>query len=802
MTYKRLLGLTMAMVVVAVLVGSVGAGAARTPAKPALNLSTNGKVSEYLRSLGISPRGVVIQRGVRNYAGPRCPGKSWTCTASHRVVQIARHMGKNRFRCTAARCMVVQVTKSLLAASTAKCVRTTGITQSCSITQNGTGPNTAIVYMNATKTSGLTQNASQVANVVQTATATSGGVFNRACVSQTSTINGSTVAKKGVPVTVTLDVHQSIAITQNSHVGGNTVENAKAAEGGSCAGGALTQSHVIGSNANGTSSITQNENTNGSGPNALLDIAQNQGLGFFGSASGTNTAPFSQTSTLVAGASGGTVTTPGPVHQTQGTETGGIQATVKQFSKDPSTIDPDQVEKQCARALTTGPLPASVDECLSAPKSVLPQGWTQVQFGPAYLWNSRGDRGSRGRAFHLLRKGGCCSSQGDDPASTFVVNQSSTQNSDNENPDTGDQELTQSNVIQGDCATAGNCTVTQDTFVNSATATSHSEASGQSVSSESNCSESTCTTSPPVSITPTGVSIPGTDVGEFGDGGMRGTGTGSISVSGVTGQVTHALLYWHGPTNSADPASNATVGFSGASVTGTNIGSASDNNWGFQNSQSYRADVTWLVGGNGTYPLSNFLKANADINGVALIVFFDDGNSSNDRTVVAWNGNDSNVPSAFDPDSAWDETIADVPYGGGSASLDLVVGDGQSFPDGDLVVNGTTVVPAGQIFDGDTGPNYSGNPPGVTGSLWDVKSFDITSLLQTGSNNLHLTSPANGDALSLVVAIANVPFSEPPVITGPALTAPQRLATAQKQRAAPVRTATPRAASADRGRIR
>jgi hypothetical protein len=280
---------------------------------------------------------------------------------------------------------------------------------------------------------------------------------------------------------------------------------------------------------------------------------------------------------------------------------------------------------------------------------------------------------------------------------------------------------------------------------------------------------------------------------------MRGTGTGSISVSGVTGQVTHALLYWHGPTNSADPASNATVGFNGVSVTGTNIGSASDNNWGFQNSQSYRADVTWLVPGDGIYSLSNFLKPGvADINGVALIVFYDDGNSSNDRTVVAWNGNDSNVPSAFDPDSAWDETITGVPYGGsGSASLDFVVGDGQSFPDGALVVNNTTVVPAGQIFDGNTGPS----PPGVNGSLWDVKGFDITSLLQTGSNDLHLTSPANGDALSLVVAIANVPFSEPPIITAPALSALGQAATVQTP-LAPVRTATPRVASDNRGRIK
>jgi hypothetical protein len=70
-----------------------------------VNLSTNAKVREYLRSLGISPRGAVIQRGARNYAGPRCPGKAWTCTSTaHRVVQVASAGGKNIYPLFDARC--------------------------------------------------------------------------------------------------------------------------------------------------------------------------------------------------------------------------------------------------------------------------------------------------------------------------------------------------------------------------------------------------------------------------------------------------------------------------------------------------------------------------------------------------------------------------------------------------------------------------------------------------------------------------------------------------------------------------
>src|SRR5205807_1591359 len=127
-----------------------------------------------------------------------------------------------------------------------------------------------------------------------------------------------------------------------------------------------------------------------------------------------------------------------------------------------------------------------------------------------------------------------------------------------------------------------------------------------------------------------------TDVAEFGYGGMRantntaqtGDGTGSITVSGVSGLVTKVLLYWNGPTSSPDPNSNASVTFKGTPIPGTNIGTASSNCWdgfgpapGFSNSQSYVADVTALVSGNGTYSLANFVKSNADINGVALVVF-------------------------------------------------------------------------------------------------------------------------------------------------------------------------------------
>jgi len=359
-----------------------------------------------------------------------------------------------------------------------------------------------------------------------------------------------------------------------------------------------------------------------------------------------------------------------------------------------------------------------------------------------------------------LRKGDGTSTQGDNPGDTFTVSQSSTQNRDNEGQ--GDQ----TNTVQGDCSTTGNCTVTQDTNVDGSQ--QHNVQTGQNVSTQTTCSENDCTSSGGFFISPTSLSVSNTDVAEFGFGGMRGDGTGSISATGITGPVTHAFLFWHGPTNSTDPGANASVTFGGTPITGTNIGVASDNSWGFPISQSYRADVTSLVSGDGNYSLGDFLKPGvADINGVSLIVFYNDGDPSNDRNVVAWNGNDSNVTTgpSYATDG-WDETLTNVPYpGSGTAFLDLIVSDGQYIYDDDaLVLNGTTINGAGNIFGGQSTPR---NPDSTGGSLWDVESFAITSLLSAGSNTLRLTTGVNQDYLSLVVAIANTPASAPPILLAP-----------------------------------
>jgi Thrombospondin type 3 repeat len=251
-----------------------------------------------------------------------------------------------------------------------------------------------------------------------------------------------------------------------------------------------------------------------------------------------------------------------------------------------------------------------------------------------------------------------------------------------------------------------------------------------------------------------------TDVVAAGVGGMRDVGSGVITLSGVSGPVRKAYLYWHGPTNSNVPSVNASVSFNGNPVTGTNIGFSHDNCWLFVNSQAYRADVTSLVTGDGSYPLTGFrLDANtvtggANTNGASLIVFFDDGDPSNNRDVYLFDGNDGNLTNTFDSDG-WQATLSSIKYASGTASLQLHVGDGQTLLDDAVVVNTVQLVPGGAVFQGDSVPSAN-NGPANNGSLWDIKSFDVTSFLTPGTNTLSLTTGTNQDCLGLVVAAVNV----------------------------------------------
>jgi hypothetical protein len=316
MRARVLLSLVGALIVAIALVSASGAATTKAQKVTRIDVSTRAAVIHYLHSIHVNAKGAVIQRGLRNYAGARCPGKHWTCASTkHTVVQIMGHGGKNRFVCRSSRCAVVQFsgvshgvylrgrhlasTAATKKGNVASCIKTTGLGASCSITQSGSGTigNQATVWEDAGKLTGLTQTALYSATITQTAT---GSGQNVVCVHQKVSIDGSTTNTSSKGATVTLEAHQSIIIKQDSASGGNTAENATSPSTGVyvCDSSALSQEQKLQSFATSKGPITQNEDAafsacgdgvSGDYANLCLDIEQNQSSGFKGTATGANT---------------------------------------------------------------------------------------------------------------------------------------------------------------------------------------------------------------------------------------------------------------------------------------------------------------------------------------------------------------------------------------------------------------------------------------------------------------------------------------------------------------------------------
>jgi len=271
--------------------------------------------------------------------------------------------------------------------------------------------------------------------------------------------------------------------------------------------------------------------------------------------------------------------------------------------------------------------------------------------------------------------------------------------------------------------------------------------------------------------------ITGVDWTSAGLGGL-GNGSGSLTIAGVTGPVVKAYLYWHGIDGSAVGAGdgvydNEVVTFAGSAVTGVALGDATTNCWGSGSSRAFRADVTELVTGNGSYAVSDFAaKPGHSANGVSLLVVFDDGNAANDRDLVFFEGNDSNIPDNFPgEDPGWHATLADIQYGGGTASAVLFLGDGQIFGDGTLTFSSTTgtltVPDSDALYDGNSVvDNGTGRAP--NGSLWDVHQFDLTTLFSgPGLSTINVDGlESAGDCLGLVLLVLDLEAGAAPCGNG------------------------------------
>jgi hypothetical protein len=393
---------------------------------------------------------------------------------------------------------VVQVAQVPAKQNKGVCIKTTGLTQSCVIVQSSaTANNMAVVYEDAGNKAGLTQTASYTASITQTATGANN--TNQACVHQKISLLGNTVARRGTPVNVSLQAHQSIAITQDALGGNNSAQDSATSVGG-CSNpdeASLTQTQTLTSIATGSGLINQNENdtlspcgdgVTGDYANMCLDIEQNQhpkGVG-----SGTNYAIFTQANTLTAVAS----TPAGPVTQTQSSVCpdppgdcvmpGGLVGTVNQDSSVQSIANATQTETQCEDAATSGLGSCDTND---PDWSEAPASLTQTQHGPEGL--AKFPHRRRGRHFYKTLKGfGTARQTGNTNGNdTFTITQTS-----NQDDDQGSGS-TQTNVVQGDCQTSGTCTVTQTVQVDGQTTTNTQ--SGQDVNAQTTCSGSECTPS-------------------------------------------------------------------------------------------------------------------------------------------------------------------------------------------------------------------------------------------------------------------------------------------------------------------
>jgi hypothetical protein len=458
-TLGRFLGLCVVSVAAVALIAGSSAAFADAQGAAAIDVSTRAAVVDYLRSIHIDPRGVVIERGLRNYAGANCPGAGWTCTATtHPVVQVAAAGGSNTFRCTTASCVVVQIANARASGTNlATCIKTGGSAQTCTINQASPSKNNkAVVYQNIAKTSGLTQSFTSTVTITQKATGSAVAPnLNEACVYQSISLDRSGTIKSPKVILVQ-NAHQSVTIKQDSANGGNLAAESATPQG-ACTLGQITQRQTLHSILTVPKLIKQRQNAGTLTPNVIINIKQNRTKGFLGIAHGQNTANFDQYTALTAVANSPN----GRIGQTQSSAHGGLLGTINQDSRDVSTAVATQTEIQCEDGAQTGLTACDSADSDSGQAPTL----TQNQFGPVH-------------------KGSGISKQTGNAADSFSIYQSSTQDDDS-GPGSH-----QTNDIQGDCSTNGNCQINQSTDINGVQ-TSNS-ASGQNVQTSLYCQGVEC----------------------------------------------------------------------------------------------------------------------------------------------------------------------------------------------------------------------------------------------------------------------------------------------------------------------
>ncbi len=228
--------------------------------------------------------------------------------------------------------------------------------------------------------------------------------------------------------------------------------------------------------------------------------------------------------------------------------------------------------------------------------------------------------------------------------------------------------------------------------------------------------------------------------------GLRGTTGGNITISGIPAgaSIQNAYLYW-GMLDDGEDASLRNLNFNGTPVLGTRIGHGPDTCWGRTDSFSYRADVTPLVTGNGTYSLTGVANGGFVLaEGAALVVIYNSGGTSF-RTVMLSDGNVV-LPAVFTGQAIFSGFTAAAPV---SAKTTFMVGDGQGFGN-----------PA--FFVGSNGTATFSNPfVGSEGLFWDTLAFDVSSQVGAGTTPADAQITLSSDCLLWPAQAYSVSSSRP-----------------------------------------
>lgn len=304
--------------VVAAAAGATGRTASAYP-----DLSTRQAVNTYLRSLGVNPVGVVVQRGMRNYAGPYCPGQGWTCTKATRVLQIAKVGGNNTVDCPGgdqtgsdSTDQVCTITQSGPGSNTATCTeRSTAplMAQDCTITQTGTNNSAMVMQTIDTLGGSTTQNSTQTAEVTQNGDTNSSSISQQIHQKQ-----------NGGSGTQSQDNEQSATVCQGA------IEGCTATNTGS---NSSRISQSVFAELHATGSATQSQETGANNVCADFDLCANVTQ----SSIGSNSSNLSQQQHLLG------VANTLPVTQTQGNGDNGVE---HHFDQNPAGTNTANVQQQ------------------------------------------------------------------------------------------------------------------------------------------------------------------------------------------------------------------------------------------------------------------------------------------------------------------------------------------------------------------------------------------------------------------------------------------------------------------------